>query len=245
MFTDLFMVYPTDTRVNNFRGNLPYGEVDSPDWVSLNGSERGPNTTPGYTGQVFEPIDAYKGDFARSYFYVMARYYQEDGSWPGSDMTSGSDLLPWAEDMLLEWHEQDPVSRKEIERNQAVYEIQNNRNPFIDRPEFVLRMFSTSTEATLPEVATLQLMRVAPNPFNPSTSIRFSLPEAMPVHLSVYDAAGRRVRQLVRGEEMGAGEHELRWNGQDDRGRTAATGVYFLQLRAGDQRRTQRMTLLK
>ena len=86
---------------------------------------------------MFEPIDAYKGDFARSYFYMTVRYYTEDGSWPGSDMTDGADLLPWAQDMLIEWHQSDPVSDKERERNQVIYGFQGNRNPFIDRPDFV------------------------------------------------------------------------------------------------------------
>ena len=110
MESDLFQLYPTDNFVNNQRGSFPYGEVDSPTWTSLNGSKLGPCSYPGYSGTAFEPIDGYKGDFARSYFYMTTRYYLEDGAWPGSDMTDGADLLPWAVDMLLEWHVEDPVS---------------------------------------------------------------------------------------------------------------------------------------
>ena len=91
MYTDVFMVVPTDNEVNNKRNNYPFGETDAPTWTSLNGCELGPCSYPGYTGTVFEPIDEYKGDFARAYFYMTTRYYQMDSSWPGSPMTSPPD----------------------------------------------------------------------------------------------------------------------------------------------------------
>lgn len=137
MYSDLFHVVPSDGYVNGQRGNYPYGEVDSPNWTSLNGSKRGPNAYPGYTGTVFEPIDAYKGDFARIYFYMSTRYLNEDSGWSGSPMVDGAQLEPWALDMMMEWHTEDPVSQKEIDRNDAVYTIQQNRNPFVDHPEYV------------------------------------------------------------------------------------------------------------
>ncbi|PID27555.1 MAG: hypothetical protein CSB55_08755 [Candidatus Cloacimonadota bacterium] len=137
MKTDLFHIYPTDAYVNGQRSNLPFGEVDNPVWTSMNGSKKGPCSYPGYSGQVFEPIDEYKGDFARTYFYMCTRYYGEDGNWQNNGMVNGADLKPWALNMLIEWHNQDPVSQKETDRNDAVYEIQENRNPFIDHPEYV------------------------------------------------------------------------------------------------------------
>ena len=121
MYSDLFALYPTDAHVNGNRGNYPLGEVASPEWTSLNGGERGPCSYPGYSGIVFEPIDEFKGDLARTYFYMSTRYYTEDASWPGSPMTDGAELLPWAAEMLLEWHTEDPVSQKEIDRNGAIY----------------------------------------------------------------------------------------------------------------------------
>lgn len=136
MNTDLFHLYPTDGYVNGRRSNYPYGEVGSASWTSLNGSKLGPSVTPGYAGKVFEPIDAYKGDFARTYFYMAVRYYGEDGGWPGSDMVDGAQPKAWALEMLRNWDREDPVSEKETARNNAVYGIQGNRNPFIDRPWF-------------------------------------------------------------------------------------------------------------
>ena len=136
MNTDIFHVVPSDGYVNGQRGNYPYGEVTSPNWTSQNGSKRGPNTYPGYSGTVFEPIDAYKGDFARIYFYMSTRYLNEDSNWPGSPMANGAQLEPWALDMMMVWHAEDPVSQKEIDRNDANYGIQNNRNPFVDHPTY-------------------------------------------------------------------------------------------------------------
>ena len=134
--SDLFHVYPTDGYVNGQRSNYPYGEVNHPIYTSGNGSKLGPCVTSGYSGRVFEPIDEYKGDIARSYFYMSVRYYSEDSEWGSSGMTNKSEILPWAMTMLLRWSDEDPVSDKEIARNNAVYGYQNNRNPFIDHPEY-------------------------------------------------------------------------------------------------------------
>ena len=134
--SDLFHVYPTDGYVNGRRSNYPYGEVNRPTYTSGNGSKLGPCVTTGYSGTVFEPIDEYKGDIARSYFYMSVRYYSEDSDWSTSGMTNKSEIKPWAMTMLLRWSDEDPVSQKEIDRNNSVYGYQNNRNPFIDHPEY-------------------------------------------------------------------------------------------------------------
>jgi len=137
MNTDLFHIYPTDGYVNGMRSNHPYGEVESTTWTSQNGSQRGNMNSYNHNGTVFEPIDEYKGDFARTYFYMSTRYYTEDSGWDDNDMVNGSNLNDWAVDMLMDWHLQDLVSQKELDRNDAVYAIQENRNPFIDHPEWV------------------------------------------------------------------------------------------------------------
>jgi endonuclease I len=143
MYTDLFHIYPTDGWVNNKRGNLPYGETSDPSWTSTNGSMVGPSSVSGYEGVVFEPVDEYKGDFARTYFYMATRYYGEDSQWPGSDMTDGAQPKEWALAMLLAWHRADTVSTKETDRNNEVYKYQQNRNPFIDDPDFVEKIWGT------------------------------------------------------------------------------------------------------
>lgn len=135
--TDMHHIFATDGYVNNRRSNYPFGEVGSASWTSQNGSKLGSSKTPGYSGTVFEPIDAYKGDFARAIMYMSVRYYGEDSSWGSSDMTSKSVIKPWAIALLLRWNKQDPVSQKEIDRNNAIYnDYQHNRNPFVDHPEY-------------------------------------------------------------------------------------------------------------
>jgi endonuclease I len=243
MVSDLFALYPCDAHVNGNRGNYPYGEVDTPEWVSLNGSKRGLCTYPGYSGLVFEPIDEYKGDLARTYFYFTARYYGEDAGWDGSPMTDGADLLPWAVEMLLEWHVDDPVSQKEIERNGTIYGIQTNRNPFIDRPEFAASMYVTTgtDEAT---AARISLRQNAPNPFSPSTVISFVLPRKSDVRVAIYDVAGRLVRVLADGEYP-EGKHEVVWGRTDAEGREVASGVYFCRMSSGAFEEQRKMVLLK
>ena len=135
--SDLFHVYPVDGYVNGQRSNHPYGEVDKPKYTSTNGSKLGPCVTEGYTGTAFEPADEYKGDIARGLFYMSVRYYSEDSKWGSSGMTNKSQILPWAMTMLLRWSDHDPVSQKEIDRNNTIYGgYQGNRNPFIDHPEY-------------------------------------------------------------------------------------------------------------
>lgn len=147
MKSDLFHVYPTDARVNNFRGNDPYGEVNGAAGTGISNNtgnhargKVGSNTFPGYTGRVYEPDDEFKGDFARTYFYMCARYRDRSlNSSSGSVVftSTPTDLTAYAKALFLQWHRQDPVSQKEIDRNQAVYGIQENRNPFIDYPYLV------------------------------------------------------------------------------------------------------------
>ena len=162
MNTDLFHIYPTDGYVNGRRGNYPFGEVNNPNWTSLNGSKVGNCSCSGYTGVVFEPVDEYKGDFARTYFYFSVRYYNEDAGWAGSPMTNGAELKAWAVDMLKQWHADDTVSYKEIDRNNAVYNIQNNRNPFIDDPSWVYDIWGPLTSLT--DEISEETFQVFPNP---------------------------------------------------------------------------------
>lgn len=189
MHTDLFHLYPTDGYVNNRRGNYPFGKVGSATWTSMNGSKVGNNTSAGYSGVVFEPVDAYKGDFARSYFYMSVRYYGEDSSWPGSPMTDRSQLKPWALALLMQWHENDPVSEKEINRNNAVYAIQQNRNPFIDYPEFATSIWGDPSGADNPEVH--RTVSVYPNPADDFCHINFSQPFPAAPEVSVYNQTGQ------------------------------------------------------
>jgi len=139
MKSDAHFVVPTDGYVNGRRSNYPFGIVENPTWTSTNGSKVGPNTTSGYVDTVFEPIDEFKGDIARMLFYFATRYEDQVADW-SHDMFNGTSdqvFADWFLAILLDWHQADPVSQKEIDRNNAVYEYQKNRNPYIDHPEWV------------------------------------------------------------------------------------------------------------
>jgi endonuclease I len=152
MVSDAFHIYPTDGYVNGKRSNYPFGEVASPTWTSSNGSKLGACSFSGYTGTVFEPINEYKGDFARTYFYMAARYENLIASWTGNgnagevlDGTAFPAYKTWVVSLLLKWSAQDPVSQKEIDRNNAIYAYQKNRNPFIDHPEYAALVWGNGT----------------------------------------------------------------------------------------------------
>lgn len=139
MRSDLFHVYPTDGYVNNRRDNFPHAEVgNDTKYVSTNNTKVGTSITSGVSGNVCEPADEYKGDFARTYFYFVTCYEKQMSSfqsYAAFSQNSYPSLSKWAIKLYLQWSKDDPVSEKEINRNQVVYEkYQHNRNPFIDYP---------------------------------------------------------------------------------------------------------------
>ena len=136
-YTDLNHLYPSDGKANTAKNNFPLGEVSTANFD--NGVSKVGYPVAGQGGgckYVYEPADEYKGDFARTYFY-MATCYQ-DYTFKYTYMVNNSSYLTlntWAYEMLLKWSREDPVSDKEIKRNEAVFKAQNNRNPFIDNPD--------------------------------------------------------------------------------------------------------------
>lgn len=168
--SDLFHVYPTDGKVNGERNNYPYGNVGSSiAFQSTNGGKLGITTDLGYSSIVFEPIDEYKGDLARNYFYMSTRYYSEDAGWSTSDATNKSVILPWQLNVLLTWSHDDPVSAKETARNNLIYyDYQHNRNPFIDHPEWADSIWGETVQdfisADINENSALDDLSVYPNP---------------------------------------------------------------------------------
>ncbi|BBN80119.1 endonuclease I [Pseudoalteromonas sp. A25] len=150
MNSDIHHIFATDGFVNSKRSNFPFGEVASATYVSSNGSKLGnASSTLNYTGTVFEPIDQFKGDFARAYFYMATRYENVISNWQNNTTysdavlngTSTQVFEPWVVAMLLRWHQADPVDDLERARNQAAHEFQGNRNPFVDHPEFVQQIW--------------------------------------------------------------------------------------------------------
>jgi len=149
--TDYNFIYPTDGYVNNKRANNPYGEVANANYTSLNGSKLGNSAVAGISGTVFEPIDEFKGDVARAFFYFVTMYEANIPTWSSNadalqsfdNNTFPAVKLPYLK-LMLKWHNQDPVSQKEIDRNNGTYGYQKNRNPFIDSPQYVNQIWNNS-----------------------------------------------------------------------------------------------------
>lgn len=162
MKNDIHFIPPTDGKVNGMRSDYPYGVVTNPTWTSQNGSKLGPNTTPGYSGTAFEPINAFKGDIARMIFYFVTRYQNQVPGFTSGNMLDGTttrSLTQWELEILLAWHDADPVSQREIDRNNNAYAFQGNRNPYIDHPEWVHDVWGyvNTTPDTTPPTTPLNL----------------------------------------------------------------------------------------
>ena len=134
MKSDIVHVVPTDGYVNNRRSSYPFGEVSTVKYsAAQNYCRLGSSKTAGYSGTVFEVPDEVKGDMARIYFYMATRYKEKCGGWGGNIFTSDG-MVKWELDQMMAWSKQDPVDAREIARNNAVQEVQKNRNPFVDYP---------------------------------------------------------------------------------------------------------------
>ncbi|MFC0427014.1 endonuclease [Chryseobacterium scophthalmum] len=151
MKNDIHFIRATDGKVNGMRSNYPFGKVGSASFTSLNGSKLGSSSSSGFSGTVFEPIDEFKGDVARMVFYFVTRYQSKLSTFSTGNMLGSSafpGLQTWELNVLLAWHNQDPVSQAEINRNNASYTFQGNRNPFIDNPSYVNQIWGGQAPTT-------------------------------------------------------------------------------------------------
>ncbi|MFY7898940.1 MAG: endonuclease [Chitinophagaceae bacterium] len=149
--TDYHHIFPTDKYVNNRRGNLPYGEVANVSQTFLNGSKMGSSAVAGISGNVFEPINEYKGDFARAFLYFVTMYESEMAGYSGNTENAQAfefNTFPSVKinylKLMIKWHNQDPVSDKERARNNGGFLFQGNRNPFVDSPQYVQQIWNGS-----------------------------------------------------------------------------------------------------
>lgn len=183
---DAHNLLPVDGRVNGFRGSFPMGRVDDNNLETQsgisnptqNGSKLGDNLnsgySAGYSGTVFEPIDEFKGDIARIYFYFATRYQNQISNWSAFAMFNGSSDQVFETaflNILLEWHSIDPVSQKEIDRNNAIYNHQGNRNPFVDDPSYVTAIWNPQQDNENPSAPT---NLVASNPTATSVDLNWN-----------------------------------------------------------------------
>ncbi len=142
-YQDLFNLYPADATANGRKSNNPIGIVDGTIAYTNGVTKVGKSTS--YRADslitVWEPADQWKGDFARTYFYMATCYSHMTSLWTTTEglltVDPNSPLLmrPWVYNLMLEWAEADPLDEIEQDRCDAICEIQGNRNPFVDYPE--------------------------------------------------------------------------------------------------------------
>lgn len=193
---DIHYVFPTDGQVNGYRSNFPFGEVNNPSLTTLNGSKRGPNVYPGYSGTVFEPLDEFKGDIARGLFYFATRYEDQINT-SGWDDPNGNVLNQdnnqfydsWYIDLLLDWHNSDPVSPEELDRNNNGFNHQNNRNPFIDNPTYANAIWDENFSNKEFENFSIQ---VFPNPVK-GQFLNIKTKNIQDLKLQVFNIFGKQV----------------------------------------------------
>lgn len=148
-YCDLHHLNPSDQNANSRKSNYPLGELTSVSWD--NGvTFVGKANIDGSSQNAYEPCDEYKGDFARTFMYMFTCYQDLtwEYTWMNYEKSAYPTLKPWAVKLLLKWHKQDPVSEKEVNRNNAVSQIQGNRNPYIDYPQLADYVWGDSINYT-------------------------------------------------------------------------------------------------
>jgi len=237
MRNDYHSTFPTDGKVNNFRGSLPFGEVGNPSNTTANGSKIGNSSSAGYSGVVFEPIDEFKGDIARALFYFATRYEDQlnNSSWENPSDNFLSDdkhqfYDQWLIDVLLNWHQQDPVSQKEMDRNNNGFLHQGNRNPFVDNPNYALAIWDEDFGAE--EFSSIDF-NIANNPVtNGKLSLNFN--ESTQGTLYLYDISGKLIKRFQ----------------VDDKSETfyvnfIANGVYIAQFKTDNSQISRKIIIQK
>ncbi|MCF7920782.1 MAG: endonuclease [Candidatus Cloacimonetes bacterium] len=233
--TDAHHIRPTDVSVNARRGNLDFDEGGNL-YIDPDG-----DTGCYYDSDSWEPRDEVKGDVARMIFYMDVRYEGDSGELD-LEMVDEVNTSPAPEfgkmSTLLAWHFLDPPDAWEMRRNDRVFEFQENRNPFIDHPEFVSRIwFNTAHDDNVityaPEIS------LFPNPFNPSLMLSCYLPQASFLQVKIYNQKGQFIEQIIN-TDLPAGYWKSSWNSLD-----LPSGIYFIRFETPGFSQTKKAVLLK
>jgi endonuclease I len=235
MVSDAFHVYPTDGKVNGQRSNYPHGECTGGTTLPGGKGRLGASTFSEYSGTVFEPDDEYKGDFARTYFYFSTRYMNTSVTSGGGVFGSTFGAIDtWAIDLYLKWSRQDPVSKKETDRNNAVEVRQHNRNPFLDHPELAEYIWGTHKGEPWSLTSAVEELKVefsiSPNPVHNELTIKS---DETNLSYTIYNLNGQTLQeeQLNLGRTISVNQLE--------------NGMYLLQLKTGNRKSIQKFIVSK
>lgn len=244
---DIHHLFPTREDVNNARASLPFAEI--PDQNTSKWYRNSSNQTSVPTsnideysellsGSSFEVREDHKGNTARAIFYFWTIYQDE------SKVADDASFFNGMKDVLLTWHDLDPVDQAEVDRSLGAESAQGNRNPFVHDTTLVRRAFFggmpvSNEEVVLNTPDVVSLNQNYPNPFNPSTVISYRLKKAQNVTLSVFDQLGRRVALLHNGTAT-SGENSVTFDAS-----SLGSGVYFYRLTTESSVLTKKMLLIK
>ena len=258
-YSDCHMLMLCDDGYNSSRSNNYYDNC-------LSGCASYP--TDNYNGQVgvnyrstagWETWMGRRGDVARAQFYADVRYAGDAGTEPDLILTDNPALIVTYStnvsvahmgllQTLIQWHNEDPVDDRERNRNDVIFTYQGNRNPFIDHPEYVAYIFEgviSAVEEGVPGAGHVTtISSIYPNPFNPTTTIDFSLTRSGPVRVEIYAIDGKLVRILLS-EDRPAGDFQVQWDGSGNSGSRVPSGAYFCRVLGAGESDTQPLLLLK
>ena len=233
--SDLHHLFPSDSIVNSARSNYPLFTVANHNsanvyytytpWQSYRGL-----SANGYT--VFEPANESKGNVARALLYFNTRYYD-------TLTQQNVNMIP---DLVI-WNEQDPPDTVEISRNNSIYEFQNNRNPYVDHPEFVNRIWSTpiSDDAITSPSSCLSLGSISPNPFHTTTVLNIKSKDVLKAEISIYNLKGQKIN--FWDQTLLSGTTELIWDGTNSTGKKVPSGIYLINIKSGKESITSKVLL--
>ena len=237
MHNDPHFIPPTDGEVNNRRNDYPHGMVGSTvSWTSMNGSKLGnalnSGYAAGYSGIVFEPLDAFKGDIARMYLYFATCYenFVAGYTYPMFNGTSNQVFTNTFIEILKHWHQLDPVSQREIDRNNAIYALQNNRNPYIDHPEWVAVIWGpTLSTENFDAIANIAIYP------NPSNDHRINITSEVELNEIQLININGQVIQMIKNPNRVQNSYTLE---------NLPQGFYFVKLSSADNQTTTKKILV-
>ena len=232
--SDLHHLFITNSVVNSSRGNYPFDVVANHNTANVYYSYTHRQSYRGNNAQnrmVFEPADEFKGNIARALLYFYTRYNGE------SLIQQNVNMLP----TLLIWHSFDPPDNAELTRNTGVYNYQNNRNPYVDHPEFVGKIWggdavSDDVYLSIPE---LYINAVYPNPFVSEIAITISTKKSTPLTTSVYNMKGQLLYKNT--QIMTSGDSKILWNGLDLQGKKSPAGIYIINVQSGNNQAVKKV----
>lgn len=190
--TDAHHIRPTDASVNSSRGNKDFDN---------GGSQHNEATGCYYTQYTWEPRDEVKGDVARMIFYMSVRYEGGSGE-PDLEVVDWVNTSPDPEhgkfSTLYQWHQQDPPDAFEINRNNVIYSYQNNRNPFIDHPEYLVQIYDPTNAIN---ESTVQQFSIYPNPATSLISVQSDNSELNNSEVVISNVYGQQVYKTTYHED--------------------------------------------